>query len=72
MRKLGILAALLVLGACSRYEPVVDLKASKDPREFQESWMSCEWLTDKYDLSHEAISNCLKGRGFSIIGERKL
>jgi len=73
MRKsLLLLSSLLLFAGCAKYEPIVDLKATKNPQLFQEDWMECEWLKNKYDLDHEAETKCLQGRGASIIGEHKL
>ena len=73
MLKFAVIASVAILAGCSsKYEPVVDLKASKNPSEFQMDWMGCEWLANKYELDHAAESRCLTGRGHSIIGERKL
>lgn len=72
MRRFLVGALVALTTACSRYEPVVDLKASKNPGEFQVDWQQCEWLTDKYGLDHSAETQCLKGRGHAVIGERKL
>jgi hypothetical protein len=66
-----IICAVLMLG-CAKYEPVVDLKASKNPGEMQVDWQQCEWLANKYDLDHSAETTCLKNRGHNVIGERKL
>ncbi len=55
--------------ACSpSYEPVIDLKASKNPSEAQMDWMGCEWLVNKYGLDNAATTKCLEGRGHSVIG----
>lgn len=73
-KNIFILALALTLAACSspKYEPVVDLKASKNPGEFQVDWQQCEWLVQKYGLDHPAEGVCLKGRGHNVLGERKL
>ena len=76
LTSLGIALLALVLtwllAGCSKYEPVVDLKASKNPGEMQVDWQQCEWLANKYDLDHSAETTCLRGRGHNVIGERKL
>lgn len=61
------------LAACNSptYEPVIDLKASKNPGEAQMDWMGCEWLVKKYGLEDEATTRCLEGRGHSVIGTVK-
>ncbi|WP_217424153.1 hypothetical protein, partial [Magnetospirillum sp. UT-4] len=58
------------VSACSSptYEPVMDLKASKNPAEAQMDWMGCEWLVNKYGLEDSATTKCLEGRGHSVIG----
>lgn len=40
-------AILLLATACSSYQPVVDLKASKDAKTFQESVMECKYLANQ-------------------------
>lgn len=67
-----ILIAATLLTACTKYEPIVDLKASKNPGEFQTDWQQCESLSEKYDLGHGGETACLKGRGHNVLGERKL
>lgn len=65
-----IALVLLAAGtaACSTYEPVIDLKASKNPAEAQMDWMGCEWLVEKYGLNDDATTKCIEGRGHSVIG----
>jgi hypothetical protein len=50
------------------YEPVVDLKASKNPGEMQVDWQQCEWLAKKYGMEDAATTKCLEGRGHSVMG----
>lgn len=71
-----VVGAAVALAACSSsgrdaYEPVIDLKASKNPGEAQMDWMGCEWLVKKYGLENDATTKCLEGRGHSVIGVAK-
>ena len=70
MKNIAIILALSLLAGCSSgtYEPVMDLKASKNPGEAQMDWMGCEWLVKKYGLEDEATAKCLEGRGHSVLG----
>lgn len=70
MKRLLIIALALGLAACSKgvYEPVVDLKVSKNPSEMQMDWMGCEFLIKKYGLEDESTTKCLEGRGHNVIG----
>ena len=68
-----IILLLTALIACSdKYEPVIDLKASRSPGEAQMDTMGCEWLAHRYGLEDAAVLQCLEGRGHSVIGKRKL
>lgn len=70
MRVFVFSLAVLALAACSKgeYEPVVDLKASKNPGEMQVDWQQCEWLVKKYGMDDAATTQCLEGRGHNVIG----
>lgn len=70
VRTVSMVVALLALAACSAWEPVIDLKASKNPSEAQMDWMGCEWLAKKYSSygSEEPMTaKCLSGRGHSVL-----
>ncbi|OAN49876.1 hypothetical protein A6A04_18720 [Paramagnetospirillum marisnigri] len=70
MKRAIVIAAMSILAGCSQgtYEPVVDLKASKNPAEMQMDWMGCEFLIKKYGLEDAATTKCLEGRGHNVIG----
>ena len=65
-----IIALAITISGCSKgaYEPIMDLKASKNPSEAQMDWMGCEFLIKKYGLEDEATTKCLEGRGHSVLG----
>jgi len=75
MKKLLYVVALIVVGltAGCAYQPLVDVKASKQPAAVQEDQMFCEWLIGKSETKwfgssdEEMIRRCLKGRGVSVI-----
>jgi hypothetical protein len=65
-----VLAMLLMfISGCSKYEPVIDLKASGDnASEAQIDEMQCEWMAERYDLDDEETKRkCLTGRGHSVL-----
>ena len=73
MKYLIILPILFITG-CRTYEPLNDLKASKEgkAKHAQEDHMECEWLIDRYAKGlftddTEMIRKCLDGRGHSVI-----
>ena len=73
MKYLIILPILFITG-CGTYEPLIDLKASKEgkAKHAQEDHMECEWLIDRYAKGlftddTEMIRKCLNGRGHSVI-----
>lgn len=73
MKHLACIILLTALAACSsKYDPVIDLKASKNPGEAQIDTMGCEWLVTRYGLEDAAVQRCLEGRGHSVLGMRKL
>ena len=47
--KLSIITPVILLlaTACSSYQPIVDLKASKNAKTFQESVMECKYLANQ-------------------------
>ncbi len=67
-----IMAASLT--ACS-YNPVVDLRASKDEAQvYQRDLMECRELAKQIDYSifptnHKAVARCLAGRGHSVLDD---
>ena len=70
LRMILVATALSALAACSSWEPVIDLKASKEPRTAQEDWMECEWLAKKYasyGSQDPMTAKCLGGRGHSVL-----
>ncbi len=70
MKRTAVLVVFLALAGCSKgeYEPIVDLKASKNPGEMQVDWQQCEWLVKKYGMEDAATTKCLEGRGHSVMG----
>lgn len=66
-----IVITFLLLAGCSS-APVIDYKASENPKETIGDTMECEWLTAKaftffpWDEA-EVFKNCLAGRGYSVI-----
>lgn len=73
MKRFACIIVLAALAACSsKYDPVIDLKASKNPGDAQMDTMGCEWLVDRYELEDAAVQRCLEGRGHSVLGMRKL
>ena len=66
--------ALLLLSACSPYEPLIDLKSSKEPRNAQMDLMECEWLIERYGDTwykfapdEDMVRACLKNRGQAVL-----
>ena len=63
---------VLVLTGCS-YNPVVDLRASKDEAQlYQRDVMECKELAKQVDwaifpIYRMAVAKCLEGRGHSIL-----
>ena len=73
MNKSLILLPVFLLMGCA-YNPVVDLKASKDANSFQEDRQHCKLLIKEefnafyaawYD--RELLSRCLNGRGHNVL-----
>jgi hypothetical protein len=62
------------LTACS-YNPVVDLRASRDEAQvYQRDLMECRELAKQVDYSifptnHKAVARCLAGRGHSVLDD---
>lgn len=60
--------------ACS-YNPVVDLRASKDEAQvYQRDLMECRELAKQVDYAifptnHKAVARCLAGRGHSVLDD---
>ncbi len=76
IRTLVIITAIGLTG-CTRYEPIVDLRASEDKAQlFQRDLNECRQLVDpaksiwtmgdEYWVQ-EMINNCLNGRGHSVL-----
>tara|TARA_Y100000401_G_C8215371_1_gene170566 strand:+ start:328 stop:576 length:249 start_codon:yes stop_codon:yes gene_type:complete len=75
MKKLSlILLASMMLVGCASYNPVADLKASKNANSFQEDRQHCKLLIKEefnafyaawYD--RELLSRCLNGRGHNVL-----
>ena len=63
------IAALLLAGCSSA--PVIDFKASENPKEMVGDEIECLHLADKASMVSwnrmEYYQNCLEGRGYSII-----
>ena len=76
IRTLIITTAIALVG-CTRYEPIVDLRASKDNAQlFQRDLNECRQLVEPaksiWTLGDEIwvqkmINNCLEGRGHSVL-----
>lgn len=57
MKHITIAAALLV-SACGTYEPVVDLKGSDNPAEYQSALMECRYLSEQAEpISSAALES---------------
>jgi hypothetical protein len=62
------------LTACS-YNPVVDLRASKDEAQlYQRDLMECRELAKQVDFTifptyRKAVNNCIEGRGHSVLNQ---
>ena len=74
MKKLISILALNFLVGCAAYQPIPDLKASKNANSFQEDKHHCKMLIKEefnafyaawYD--RELLSRCLNGRGHNIL-----
>ena len=74
MNKLISILALSLLVGCASYQPIPDLKASKNANTFQEDKHHCKMLIKEefnafysawYD--RELLSRCLNGRGHNIL-----
>ena len=74
MNKLISILAFSLLVGCAAYQPIPDLKASKDANSFQEDRQHCRMLIKEefnafysawYD--RELLSRCLNGRGHNIL-----
>ena len=69
----GFLLAFLLV-SCASYQPIADLKASKNANDFQEDRQHCKLLIKEefnafysawYD--RELLSRCLNGRGHNVL-----
>lgn len=74
MNKIIFLFATLLLVGCAGYQPVADLRASKDANSYQEDRQHCRLLIKEefnafyaawYD--RELLSRCLNGRGHNVL-----
>ena len=74
MNKLISILAFSLLVGCAAYQPIPDLKASKDANSFQEDRQHCRMLIKEefnafyaawYD--RELLSRCLNGRGHNVL-----
>ena len=74
MNKLLIILLSFLLVSCAAYQPIADLKASKNANYFQEDRQHCRLLIKEefnafyaawYD--RELLSRCLNGRGHNIL-----
>ncbi len=69
-----IVMAAASLTACS-YNPVVDLRASKDEAQlYQRDLMECRELAKQVDFTifptyRKAVNNCIEGRGHSVLNQ---
>jgi|TARA_R110002020_G_scaffold297278_3_gene513079 hypothetical protein len=84
MKHLIIIICLLALGACTtKWEPIVDVRASKEPREITRDILECRELTKDIKgfgpfcepdtlfasckPANDPIRHCLSNRGHSIL-----
>ena len=74
MKKIILLLSTLLLVGCASYNPIPDLKASKNANNFQEDRQHCKLLIKEefnafyaawYD--RELLSRCLNGRGHNVL-----
>ena len=74
MNKIILLFSTLFLFSCASYQPVADLRASKDANSIQEDRQHCRLLIKEefnafyaawYD--RELLSRCLNGRGHNVL-----
>ena len=74
MNKLLIILLAFLLVGCASYQPIADLKASKNANDFQEDRQHCKLLIKEefnafyaawYD--RELLSRCLNGRGHNVL-----
>ena len=74
MNKLLIVLLSFLLVSCASYQPIADLKASKNANYFQEDRQHCRLLIKEefnafyaawYD--RELLSRCLNGRGHNVL-----
>ena len=74
MNKLLIILLVFLLVGCASYQPIADLKASKNASNYQEDKHHCKSLIKEefnafyaawYD--RELISRCLNGRGHNVL-----
>ena len=74
MKKLSLILLVFLLVGCASYQPIADLKASKDANSFQEDRQHCRLLIKEefnafyaawYD--RELLSRCLNGRGHNVL-----
>ena len=63
------IAALLLTGCSSA--PVIDFKASENPKEMVSDELECMHLADRSSIisfgKMDYYKNCLEGRGYSIV-----
>jgi len=72
-----IITTAIALAGCTRYEPIVDLRASKENAQlFQRDLNECRqlvepaksfWTMGDEFWVQEMINNCLSGRGHSVL-----
>ena len=74
MKKLSLILLTFLLVGCASYQPIADLKASKDANSFQEDRQHCRLLIKEefnafyaawYD--RELLSRCLNVRGHNVL-----
>jgi len=74
MNKIIIVLFVFLLVGCASYQPVTDLKASKNANNYEEDKQHCRLLIKEefnafyaawYD--RELLSRCLNGRGHNVL-----
>ena len=74
MNKIVIILLAFLLVGCASYQPIADLKASKNANDYQEDRQHCRLLIKEefnafyaawYD--RELLSRCLNGRGHNVL-----
>ena len=74
MNKIVFILLTFLLTSCASYQPVTDLKASKNANDYQEDKHHCRLLIKEefnafyaawYD--RELLSRCLNGRGHNVL-----